>query len=247
MCPISFPGKKNMGAMRVRRANPKLIISHWCKLIENLSASPTAFYARLRQVIAERKIPNLEEGTVEWKEGGLLSAKRQYFRLVRERMTIDVCAAPFGTGFFVSWRLGEVPLTLNVLGLLILLGGFTLAGQWAFLEYRFQLQLYRPQNIAAAVAIVLCVVFAILGVMRCAVAAGLANLDAVLLHTPVIAGFYERFLRPMTYYRIDVALMYEQAVHAAVMQVIDEMTDNQGIPRLAESERKPILRDFYKR
>ena len=39
--------------------------------------------------------------------------------------------------------------------------------------------------------------------LRSAVGWGLADLDALLLNTPVLAGFYERFLRPITYYRID--------------------------------------------
>jgi len=43
------------------------------------------------------------------------------------------------------------------------------------------------------------------------------------------------------------ALMYEQAIHAAVMQVVDELTEVQKLPRLSEDQRKPIRRDCYKR
>src|SRR4051794_4611610 len=109
-----------MSQRTIRRANVDVIDSHWCTLIENLTASPAEFYRRLDRVIRDRKIPNLDQGHVAWPEGGLLSPKRIYYRLLRERIVIDICAAPFGTGFFVSWRLGQIWLRLNVLGMLIL-------------------------------------------------------------------------------------------------------------------------------
>jgi hypothetical protein len=162
----------------------------------------------------------------------------------------DVCAAPFGTGFFVSWRLGEQRLKLNIVGLLLVLALLAGGVEWAFNEHRFRLQFYlmiHPEWFVLAGSIVLGVFFLLLMLMRSAVGRGLADLDALLLHTPVVAGFYEKFLRPITYYRVDLALMYEEAVHAAVLQVIDELTETQKLPRLSESDRKPILRDFYKR
>lgn len=235
-----------MSQRSVKRANADEIDSHWCHLIENMIASPQEFYLRLEQVIRDRKIPNLEEGRIEWREGGVLSAKRLYFRLLRERIVIDICAAPFGTGFFVSWRLGQIWLRLNFLGLLLILGLAAGAGALAFNKYQFQL--LRNQGIvlgAIGGAVLLMLVVFVL--MRNAVAAGMADLDALFLHTPVVAGFYERFLRPITYYRIDLATMYGAAVHAAVTQVIDEMTQARKLPRLTEAERKPILRDYYKR
>jgi hypothetical protein len=230
----------------IRRANADEIDSHWCHLIENMEASPQEFYLRLEQVIRERKIPNLESGRIEWREGGVLSAKRLYFRLLRERIVIDICAAPFGTGFFVSWRLGQIWLRLNFLGLLMILWLVCAAGVFGFSKYQFELLRYRNIVIGAigAAALLAVIVFAL---MRNAVSAGMADLDALFLHTPVLAGFYERFLRPVTYYRIDLATMYQAAVHAAVTEVIDEMTEARKLPRLTETERKPILRDYYKR
>jgi hypothetical protein len=158
----------------------------------------------------------------------------------------DVCAAPFGNGYFVSWRVGEVAVRLNVLGLLVILTGLFAGGVALFNEYRFHLMFY-PERFLWAAGITVGVLVASLWLARSSVALGLANLDALLLHTPVAAGFYERFLRPITYYRIDLALMYEEAVHSAVLQVIDELTDVQQLPRLSEAERKPVMRDFYKR
>jgi hypothetical protein len=232
----------------VRRANPDIIFSHWYRLINDLQISSQQFYSRLHQVLCERKVPMLEGGRIEFHEGGPLSPKRQYLRLKRERVIFDICAAPFGTGGFVSWRLGERDLRLNFLGLFILIAAIS-AAIGSLQDFRFTA--FRLMHNLNEVLVVGCTaigaVIFLLWMMRSAVALGLANLDALLLHTPVIAGFYERFLRPMTYYRIDLALMYEAAIHQAVLQVLDELTEAQKLPRLPDSDRKPIMRDFYKR
>jgi len=56
-----------------------------------------------------------------------------------------------------------------------------------------------------------------------------------------------RFIRPETYYRRDTALMFQESVHASVLEVLDHTTKTQGLRSLSESERKPILKDFFKR
>jgi hypothetical protein len=235
-----------MSKGKVRRAVSSIVLAHWCKLINDLKASPLDFYRRLESLLYERQVPKLESAAVDWREGGLLSAKRRYVRFLRERITFDICAAPFGTGFFVSWRQGEVPLRLNFLGLFIVLAAVAGAGAWAFEEYRSQF-LTNPQPFIWAGIGAVGLVLAAIWLMRSAVSAGLADLDALLLHTPVIAGFYEKFLRPVTYYRYDLAEVYRQAIHGAILQMIDELTESQKLPRLTEDERKPTLRDFYKR
>jgi hypothetical protein len=236
-----------MSMGKIRRAVPDVVISHWYRLVGDLKASPQQFYGRFDAVL-QRQVPKLESGKIEWREGGPLSPKRQYHRLLRELITFDVCAAPFGTGFFVSWRLGEQRLRLNIVGLLLVLALLAGGAERALADHRLQFYLMiHPEWFAVAGCSLLGVFFLLILLMRSAVGQGLADLDALLLHTPIIAGFYEKFLRPVTYYRIDLALMYEEAVHAAVLQIIDELTEAQKLPRLSESERKPILRDLYKR
>lgn len=53
--------------------------------------------------------------------------------------------------------------------------------------------------------------------------------------------------RGPTYYQIDTALMFQEIVRRAVLEVIDDLTKAQGLRALSESERKPILREFYGR
>lgn len=81
------------------------ILSHWSTLIDGLTYSSKEFYAQLEGTIRDRNIPKAKTSTVEFSEGGVLSAKRLYFRVQRGEHTFDVCAAPFGRGFFVSWWL----------------------------------------------------------------------------------------------------------------------------------------------
>jgi hypothetical protein len=237
-----------MSVGKIRRAVPDVIISHWHRLVVDLKASSIEFYSRLESVLRERQVPAMASRHFEWHEGGPFSPKRRYLRFLRERTVFDVCAAPFGTGFFVSWRLGAIRLKLNVAGLLLLIALLVAGGAWANEQFHLQFYfMFYPERFLWAGGIALAVFILAIVIMRSAVGQGLADLDALLLHTPIIAGFYERFLRPMTYYRIDLAIMYEESIHAAVLQVIDEFTDIQKLPRLSEADRKPIMRDFYKR
>lgn len=57
---------------------------------------------------------------------------------------------------------------------------------------------------------------------------------------PVLGAFVERFVRPSTYYRTDTALMFQEAIHGAVLEVVDGMTQAKGIRPLTELERKPV-------
>ena len=160
-------------------AAPPLIISHWYQLIENLQASPMEFYTAVEQAVEQRKIPDASRSRIDWREGGLLSAKREYLRVKRKQYIFDICGAPFGNGFFVSWWLGE------------------------------------PQG--------------------------------CLTGFPFLGPVLEFFARARTYYQVDTALMFESAVHSAVLQVVDEMIKAKGLRALSELERKPILREFFAR
>jgi len=149
-------------------------LSHWHVLIEGLQAAPKEFYTSVEAAIAKRLIPGASLSRLDWPEGGILSAKREYLRVSRKPYLFDICGAPFGTGFFVSWWLNES------FGCLAALPGL------------------------------------------------------------------ERFFRRSTYYRVDTALMFQEAVSKAVVDVVDGMTEAKGLRMLSELERKPILRDLLR-
>src|SRR5205807_1402941 len=48
--------------------------------------------------------------------------------------------------------------------------------------------------------------------------------ETTILRIPLVGWLYERVFAPETYYAIDTALMFQQAVHNAVLEVIDCMT-----------------------
>lgn len=180
------------------------VLSHWHKLFEGFQESPEQIYSQMEQAIERRKIPDVKISRISYPEAGVLSARREYLRVQRMDHIFDICAAPFGTGFFVSWWLGEPRGYFWLLALLIivlvLIVGLVIGLPW----------------------------WLSLGV-------GL-----------IIAGLWRLSLR-LTYYRLDTALMFQDSVHSAVLEVIDQATEGKGIRAMSELERKPILSDLFKR
>ena len=103
-----------------------LVISHWAKLFEGLQVQPTAVYGLIEQAVRSRNVQDCQASRVDWYEGGSFSDKREYLRLNRKDLDFYICAAPYGSGFFVSSRL-TTPKGINWL-LVIPLGilGFIL-------------------------------------------------------------------------------------------------------------------------
>lgn len=159
------------------------IISHWYQLIEGLDHSTQDFYKSLGEGITRRKMPDVgEPWSVKLSQGGMFSASREYLRVQRKEYTFDICAAPFGTGFFVS--------------------------SWLY---------YQPGCLGT------------------------------LAEIPPISFVLNYFVRPMTYYRYDTVLMFQTAVHNAVLETVDSITSAKGLRALSELERKPTMKEFYKR
>ncbi len=218
-------------------ATPAAIISHWYTLLENFEASPKEFYASVESAVKERQIPEATISRVDWHEGGILSARREYLRVIRGRYMFDICGAPFGRGFFISWWLAEAqsPLGPLALAVLILYGIFGIA--ISFKLFGFLLGLF-----FAAIGLP-----ALFWLFVKIMSSAREGWDDPLVAMPLFGPLYERFFRPRTYYKMDTALMFQEAVRSAVSEVVDGMTKAKGIRTLSELERKPILRDFYKR
>lgn len=209
-------------------ASPDAVISHWSKLVENLQASPLAFYASVEAAIQKRQIPEIATERVEYKEGGAVSARREYLRVKRGKHVFDICAAPFGTGFFFSSWLAEVPVLTRLHKFLIfaaLAGALSLFMARSFFVGPFQFLLF-------------------LFVALFLLSLGESGFDDAILELPGIGWVYGRVFKPTTYYKIDTALMFQAAVHDAVIEAIDGLTNAQGIRAMTELERKPVLKKF---
>ena len=102
----------------------QIVLSHWYNLSEELKESPQNFYKIVEEGIKRREVPNVSLSRVDYKEGGLFSAKREYLRATRKDLVFDICCAHFGTGFFVSWWLGQTPGFLaRLFGMIPIIGG----------------------------------------------------------------------------------------------------------------------------
>jgi len=77
------------------------------KHTKNLKLSSQEFYKAVELEIIERQIPNVSLSRVTHSQSSIFAAKREYLRVTRYEYIFDICAAPFGTGFFFSWWLGQ--------------------------------------------------------------------------------------------------------------------------------------------
>jgi hypothetical protein len=160
------------------------IISHWDHMVPCMQQSSAEFYSAVDQCLKEHHLSDANTERVNIREGGLLSAKREYLQVRRKDHVFHICAAPFGNGFFVSWWLGEVQT-----GLMAMLAGLPFVGR----------------------------VFAILTILT----------------------------KPLTYYRVDTALMFQSITHGAVLSALESVIEAKGARALTEIDKKPIMRDFF--
>lgn len=216
------------------------ILSRWGRLYPGLQLSGQEMHAKIEEAIRLRAIPGAEVSRVNWKEGGLLSAQREYLRVKRSGHAVDVCAAPFGNGFFFSsWltlplpRLGFLVLIGLAVGVLYLTGLYFNTDLW----YKFE----RLSHFKGTIYLLGCGASLF---WLFTVASQEQHVEEFVRGIPGIGWVYERFFRPATFYRIDTAYMFHEAVHGALMEVIDKVCDEKGIPRLSESERRPIHREL---
>ncbi|MFT3784898.1 MAG: hypothetical protein QM770_01870 [Tepidisphaeraceae bacterium] len=167
------------------------------------------------------------------KEGGPLSDRREYLRLERQHAIFDVCGAPFGTGFFVSEWVGKRKLRfVRLLLALVAISGALLAIRY------MQYPRMRPHEINLALSAIGVLILACFVV---AIWQG-SGLDDLLMRMPGVRFFYARFFRRPSYYRKDLECVYRAAVHAAVLQVIDEIGKPPGVSPVSRLERE-VARD----
>jgi len=226
------------------------VLSHWCKLIENFNTDSEGFYTAVDAALERRKIHDALTRHIQWSEGGILSPNREYFRIEGSGFAIDICAAPFGTGFFFSsWLSRKRPQWVSMWMLLFLLatwgisraiavpifGMFQSSQQFDMTNLILQAALENPFTIAGLS--ILALMFMVSFIAR----GGYREPEEVMLLIPVVGWVYERWFAPITFYRLDTAAMFRATVHNAVLEVIDDLTTQKGLRALAPEDRKPLL------
>jgi hypothetical protein len=212
------------------------VLSHWYVPVPNFNASTAEFYTAVEKELQEQKVPGLEISRVDFSEGGLLSDKRVYLRMTRERLVFDICAAPFGTNYFYSCRFAELPVKVSLFAIAILLFVALFAFMWAVRSFGLILTIFCGAGVLAFGTYAL----------RNLVSLGLADLDATLLKMPLFGSVYERFFRKETYYREDTRLMYLTVVEGVVKKLVEQETAAKGVKLLTQYEYAPILGELYK-
>jgi hypothetical protein len=215
----------------MREPSPEDAISHWNKMFEDFQMSPLEFYASVEQAVTRHEIPDTAMSRIEHKEGGVGSTRREYLRVRRGTLAYDICAAPFGKGCFFSSWLAEPPILSGLAKLGIMLGLFIILvvlmvdsffrGPWEFL-------------------ILIFIALFVIGQSESPVSVAVQEL-------PGIGWLYRTFFKPPTYYRHDTAEMFLGAVHGAVLEVMDCLTTQKGVRAMTEFERKPVMRDFFRK
>lgn len=79
--------------------------SRWNTLIDNFNFSTEEFYQKLKKELLSQGVSGIETKDISLSEGNIFSSKRRYIRVKWKEYQYDICAAPFGNGFFISWWL----------------------------------------------------------------------------------------------------------------------------------------------
>jgi hypothetical protein len=141
---------------KTQKATPSNIFSHWHRSFEGIQVTPSAFYDSIEAQINEREIPGIKIKRVNCSEGGAMSAKRIYLRVKRKDIMFDICGAPFGKGFFVSWWLGEKPWGLikrtGVYLLYVPFVSYLIRGFYEKTYYKIDTMLMYQEQVVASVA-----------------------------------------------------------------------------------------------
>jgi hypothetical protein len=219
------------------------IISNWHTLYENFSTSSQDFYVAIEEAIRERKLPGIVISRVLFSEGGIGAPQREYLRVQRYRVAFDICSAPYGNGHFFSWWLTRIPPRFGV-GATI--GIFSVA-MVLTLILQLLLSPMLPHGFVvgtlAWVALPFLLFPVVLLVMGHFVHEGSLGDEEWVMSLPIIGRLYVFAFNPLTYYRLDTAMMFRDSVRAAVNEAINQVREQKGLRLLGEEELRPDLEE----
>jgi hypothetical protein len=157
----------------VKRSKKVDVSSNWRHYFTELGIPAKEFFDQVKTSVNRTGIPDIEFSTVEYKQGGLFSPVREYFRISRNEYVIDICAVPFGNAFFVSYWKGRTK-------------------------------------------------------------------GSLISRIPVINKLLGKDINYKTYYQMDTEAMFNDAMHACITHVCNEIAISKGIRGVSELERQPV-------
>jgi hypothetical protein len=169
----------------------------------------------------------LHPGTVAGFTSESLAGFARNTQVSREGLNFDICAAPFGTGYFFSWWLAKISRAFLDFAVLL---GIALVGVLCLsITYRLG---------CAGVFMGFVLFFGMLFGAGFLVRYGEIGLEPTVLSMPITGFAYGFIFRPVTYFNEDTATMFRESVHHAVTEAIDQVTSAQGMRGLSEEARK---------
>ena len=73
----------------------------------------------------------------------------------------------------------------------------------------------------------------------------LSGVSALFMEIPGLGFFLEKTTRAATYYSVDFIEYFQRAVHDSVLQVVDELSEENGFAFLLEENRQPIWEEIW--
>jgi hypothetical protein len=208
------------------------LVDHWIFSCEGFSLAPAEFYSVVEKKLVAYKIPGMAVSRQEFSEGGLLSDQRIYLHLMRERLAIDACAAPFGEGIcFFSCRTVHVPALVRLWHIAAVVVFFAVTGAL----------FVRPLGLIFAGIAEVTLLFALVGVFRNAGTSAFDDLDGLLLKIPVVSTIYEDWFRVDTYYRDDTRTLYVKLLPQFIQAAAEETCGAKGVKLVRQHQYPPNL------
>jgi hypothetical protein len=219
-------------------------LQHWIAFADGFQYAPSEFYDAVEKELKAKQVPGMEMSRIEFAQGGILSDRRLYLRMVRERLTFDVCASPFGgAGFFFSCRMADIPVAVKLWQLLVVVFGL---GACAMLSLSLLTRIFGVKGLLFCPVMWLALFFLGIYVLRNAVAMGLKDFDATLINSPIVGSIYQTWFRKETYYRQDTRLLYLEVVGNVVKKLAEDAIAAKGVKLIKQYELSPILGELYK-
>jgi hypothetical protein len=108
----------------VVRKTPSTAKHHWQEFLDGHLISTVDFYAAVKAGLKDRQLPKVAIVEESFLEHHLFSAKRLYLRVSKNEYVYYICAAPYGTGTFIStWLCVKDERLLNRIPVLNRLAG----------------------------------------------------------------------------------------------------------------------------
>jgi hypothetical protein len=233
------PAVVKVGDLAMRKLNSRAaeIFAHWGTVLPGIHFSAQELYTKIETEIQNRQWPGVEFLRIAHSEAGLLSHKREYLRVIRQRQVFDFCAAAFGKDYFFTLREAEIKAEVTIATLLILIVTLGLIFHLAVSTLGF------VSGTGLFAILLIGAIFLLFSVLRM----GLTQLDGILMRAPVIGPVYETwFRRSTTYFQHDTRVVFLKLMDDLVKAHVDEETSAKGITLISCFEHQPILDGLYR-